>query len=219
MERQHISAEALARKEKSSARLRQRNIPTSIHLPVIEDTSSARKRSKEQIAHRAIALCIVAVKGEGLEQKEVLDLVKRYEAQSFFTPDEKKFIENPAPTKSERAKFGWRYEDYWVMLWALGYIDKLNYPDTICDVSKAVKTLLSKTPEKFVQDSQLRNLSEILDEADLIYRYDWAAVDARIHKRVAPARLNEEVVLERHHALNWLIGAMDQEWDDVTTDT
>jgi len=27
------------------------------------------------------------------------------------------------------------------------------------------------------------------------------------------------VTLERHYALNWLIGYMEQEWDDISTDT
>jgi hypothetical protein len=31
--------------------------------------------------------------------------------------------------------------------------------------------------------------------------------------------LHPGVAQERHHALNWLIGYMDQEWDKVSTDT
>src|ERR1051325_1929563 len=88
------SAEALARKENSIAILKQREVPFVQHLPVIEDSKSAKRRTKEEIAHRAIALCLVAVKGEGLEHEKIQDLVKRYDAQAFFTPAERKFIEN-----------------------------------------------------------------------------------------------------------------------------
>ena len=35
----------------------------------------------------------------------------------------------------------------------------------------------------------------------------------------APSGLDPGVVQERHQALNWLIGYMDQHWDDVSTDT
>ena len=35
----------------------------------------------------------------------------------------------------------------------------------------------------------------------------------------APAGLNDDVAMERHHALNWLIGSMDQDWDDISLDT
>ena len=52
----------------------------------------------------------------------------------------------------------------------------------------------------------MRNIEEILDEADLIYRYNWACVNARIKGENAPAGLDSEVVFERHWGLNWLIG-------------
>ena len=31
--------------------------------------------------------------------------------------------------------------------------------------------------------------------------------------------MDYDVVIERHHALNWLIGYENQQWDDVSTDT
>jgi hypothetical protein len=213
------SVEALARKEKSIGILKRMNVPTIQHLPVIEDSASAKKRTKEEIAHRAIALCLVAVKGEGLEQAKVEDLVKYYGAQNYFTPAEKKFVENPLPAPKDRIQFSWQYEDYWVMLWALGYVNTLDCPTNACDAAKAVNFLHGKTTEEFIANAKLRDFSEILDEADLIYRYDWAAVNARLKKQDLPTGLDGGVVMERHHALNWLIGYMDQAWDDVTTDT
>jgi hypothetical protein len=39
----------------------------------------------------------------------------------------------------------------------------------------------------------------------------------RLHR--ASDKLNEEIIGERHRALNWLIRYMDQEWDEITTDT
>jgi len=215
----HPSAEALARKEKSIAVLKAKNVPMIQHLPVIEDSASAKKRTTEEIAHRAIGLCLVAVKGEGLEQEKVQKLINQYHAQDYFTPAERKFIENPKPTQQDRVQFSWRYEGYWAMLWALGYVETLDYPNKVCDVSKAVKILHDSSTEDFIAKAKLRSLADILDEADLIYRYDWAVVNARLKQQPAPAGLDGGVVVERHRALNWLIGYMNQEWDDVTTDT
>ena len=65
---------------------------------------------------------------------------------------------------------------------------------------------------------ELRDIEEILDEADLIYRYDWACVDARMKQLDAPAGLNSSVVVERHGALNWLI-QRDGDWDDPDVNT
>ncbi len=166
-----------------------------------------------------MALCIVAVKGEGLEQELIDKLVEQYSLASAFTPDEKAFIENPNPTQHDRVQFAWRYEGYWVMLWALGFLDKLERPDTICDVKLAVSILRDHGRDGFLKKAKLRPQAELLDAADLIYRYHWAVVDARVNESEAPAGLDSGIVMERHHALNWLIGYMDQEWDDVSTDT
>ena len=42
----------------------------------------------------------------------------------------------------------------------------------------------------FLENSKMRSMEEILDEADLIYRYDWACVDARVNGKDAPSELD-----------------------------
>ena len=54
----------------------------------------------------------------------------------------------------------------------------------------------------------------------LTLRYDWACVDARVKGEEAPASLDGGVVMERHYAFNWLIGASDgAEWDEIQPTT
>jgi len=213
------SPEALDRKAHSIARLKSEGVPTVDHLPVIEDSKQAKIRTKEEIAHRTIAVCLTAVKGEGVDQKTVDLLVKHFGAEKFFSPKEAAFIKNPHPTQKELAKFSWRYECYWVLLWSLGYIDKLARPEQMCDVPKATGILRDLSTEQFIEHAKLRPIGEILDQADLLYRYDWAAVNARLKNQSAPAKLESGVVQEWHYVLNWLIGYMDQQWDDISTDT
>lgn len=43
---------------------------------------------------------------------------------------------------------------------------------------------------------KLKSIDEILDEADLIYRYNWTCVDARIYGENPPACLESEIVLQ-----------------------
>lgn len=214
-----VSAEAQSRKERSIAILKSEKVPFIEHLPLIETEAESTRRTTEQVATRAMALCIVAVKGEGLEQKIIDELIDEYELASAFTPKEKEFISNPDPNQQERVQFAWRYECYWVMLWALGYVDTLERPDKICDVKVAISLLRDNGRDGFLKNARLRPQSEILDAADLIYRYHWAVVDTRIKELDAPAGLDAGIVLERHYALNWLMGYMDQAWDDVSTDT
>ncbi|MFM7977574.1 MAG: DUF4272 domain-containing protein [Pirellula sp.] len=214
-----MSDEAQTRKDRSITILKAEKVPFIEHLPPIETEADSTRRTTEQVANRAMALCIVAVKGEGLEQEFIDKLIEKYALASAFTPEEKEFISNPKPTQHDRVQFAWRYECFWVMLWALGYIDELGRPDTICDVKRAVSILRVNGRDGFLKNAKLRPQSELLDAADLIYRYHWAVVDARVNQRDAPAGLDGGIVMERHHALNWLIGYMDQDWDDVSTDT
>ncbi|HVJ82449.1 MAG TPA: DUF4272 domain-containing protein [Planctomycetia bacterium] len=213
------AAEATERRDRSIAILKKENVPFMALLPVLETEAESKRRTTEEVAERAMALCVVAVKGEGLEQEEVLKLVKKYRLEKAFTPKEKAFIDDPKPSERDRTQFSWRYECYWVTLWSLGMIDKLERPDKICDVPKAAKLLFGETRASFLKKAKLRSQKEIMDAADLIYRYDWAAVDARVKGKETPAGLDGGVIVERHHALNWLIGYMDQEWDKVSTDT
>jgi len=113
----------------------------------------------------------------------------------------------------------WRVEAAWVLLWAVGYVKELGKPETVCEVGQAVAFIKQRNAAQFIADARLRPLAEILDEADLIYRYHWAVVDARVNGTEVPAGVDPGVIYERHYALNWLIGYMDQEWDDITTDT
>jgi hypothetical protein len=112
-----------------------------------------------------------------------------------------------------------RYEAAWTLLWALDYVKTLGKPQDICDVPLAVSFVKGITAEKFIAGAWLRPLGEILDEADVTYRHHWAVLEARVSGTEPPAGLDPGVTYERHYALNWLIGYMDQEWDDTTTDT
>ncbi|WP_211227331.1 DUF4272 domain-containing protein [Ferrimonas kyonanensis] len=214
-----ISKEAEERKDRSEAILSKFGVPINKHLPYIEDSNEALIRTTSEVATRALALLVVAVKAEGLEQEIVNNVIKSYDLSKAFTPKELEFINNPEPTPFDKTQFIWRYEAAWVLLWALGYVPELTHPNSICDVPAAVTFMQQRSKSEFINDSQLRSIQEILDENDLIYRYHWAVVDARVNNLQIPEDIDSSVVMERHYALNWLMGYMEQEWDDISTDT
>ncbi|HOQ01613.1 MAG TPA: DUF4272 domain-containing protein [Acetivibrio clariflavus] len=216
------------RKKRSIELLKSRNIPYIEHLPVIVGDEHARIREKEEIAKRAIALALIATyaadlaSGKSIEESRsfLKSLIERYNAETFFTERELEFINSDIIDEEKSIQFAWEYECLLVLLWALGYVKELDFPNKICDLSEIIGYIKdAKNFEEFLVSSNLRKKHEILDEADLIYRYDWACVDARIKNLPAPGGLDDEVVVERHKALNWLICYFDQEWDDVRTDT
>jgi len=207
------------RKKRSEELLKTQGIPINPSLPTIESEEETTPRSAEAMAKRAVGLCAAALRANGFEQQEVISLLNGKDVWASATPKEKKFLLKKKPARQEMINFKWRYESLSVLLWALGHSDDLGAPTSICDVQGTVRMVLEIPSEDFIQRAKSRPISEILDEADLIYRYDWAVVDARIKGEDPPGNLDPGVVYERHYALNWLIGYMDQEWDDVTTDT
>lgn len=215
------------RKERNNTRLAAEGVPVCAALPPIVGDAAYLPRSVEEVARRTLGILLTSVFAElvssrGVEaaRESIADLLERYGAQEFLSPGERAFISGPAPDEQSLADFTWRYECAWVGLWALGFVDTLAYPGAVCDVGgMAAMVRDCGDYPGFLRSCRLRGPSRILDEADRIYRYDWACADARINGRDAPAGLDPGVVVERHRMFNWLIRYMDAAWDDVRTDT
>ncbi|WP_145261587.1 DUF4272 domain-containing protein [Planctomycetes bacterium Pan216] len=214
-----MSEEALARRARSFAILKEEGVPYIDHLPVIETEAESVRRSTEEVALRTMALALVAAKGEGLEQEHVDNWIERFDLAEAFTPQEREFIQDPDPDPARSVHLSWRYECCWVLLWALGYFEELHRPDTMCDPKKVVSLIFGDSREAFIKNAKLRSQKDLLDAADLIYRYHWAAVEAQVNNGDDAAGLHDGVCVEHHRALNWLIGHMNAQWDDVSTDT
>jgi hypothetical protein len=212
------TAKALERKHRSDELLRREGVPVNKYLPAIEDETQVKVRTREEIAFRALALLTVSMKGAGLDNASVQKLVEGYGLTPRFTPDERRFIRNATPSERDRVQFSWRYEAAWVLLWSIGYVDDLGKPAGSCDVDAAIAMMRKRSATQFVADAKLRPLSDIVEQADRIYRYHWAVVEANVSNGKLGG-LDPDVTMERHHALNWLIGYMDADWDDVSTDT
>jgi hypothetical protein len=193
-------------------------LPVLDNLPVVEDEKTAKLRTPEEIAKRCLATTICAVKGETKDQVRVDSLVKNYSAVTYFSPKEQQFIRDLNPPQQNLVDFAWRYECVHVLLWAMLARESLSPPNEICPVVDDMNLIKKPAPVRFVSESKRRAPEEILDMADFYYRLHWAAIDLRL-KGKKSGLLNEEVIQERHRALNWLIGYLNQEWDDVTTDT
>jgi hypothetical protein len=210
-----------ARRAQSEAYCRAHEIPYYKNPTAMLTDSEAEAilRTKDQVVDRALALCFTGLKSEGMKEAQLAEIDKAYHISSKLTPTERAYVTAPHPTEQQRIDANWRYEGLHVLLWALGYVPALAYPDRMCEVAPDVKIIHDLSETQFRERAKLRTKKEILDQADLILRLDWACTEARLKKEPAPSELNSDAVVERHHALNWLIRYGDQEWDDVSTDT
>lgn len=214
-----VPADSLDRKRRSDARLRQEGLPVNTWLPVIESEVHTRLPPTETVAMRAAATLTVAARAAGMPQDQVEALIREYGLHAWFSPDEQAFMTKPAPDEQERGIRSWRFEAANVLFWALGFVERLGRPEAQCDPAPLVALVEGQSRAAFLASARLRPAPQILDEADLIYRYRWALVDARIKRLPSPAGLNDDVAMERHHALNWLVQHSETAWDDITLDT
>lgn len=211
--------ETLARRERSLVVLRAEGVPISSTLPVLSSEHDVHLRTVDEVVDRAIALFVVGSRGAGDPPDYVARLAADFDAARCYSPAERAFMSDPAPDPVQASALSWRFESLAVMLWALGYLDALPRPDAPLDGAALAQILVSRGAAAFRAGAHLRSAAEILDAADLVYRYDWATTEARIHGEEAPAGLSNDVVMERHQSLNWLYGYNDEAWDDVSNDT
>lgn len=225
--------EKMKRKLRSMEILAEHNVYCYSDLPCIEASDEVTIRTKEEIARRAIA-CYFTVQfaidlvGYALEKeidieesKELFEwLVKKYGVEEYLTDKEKEIFQLKG-TEQDAIDMMWKYEGFWVLMWSLGFVEELDFPTKTCDTQFITELVGSyENVDEIIANSKLRNIEQILDEADLIYRYDWNCVDAILNNKEADSGLDYEVVVERHRALNWLIECTDAEdWDNVAAHT
>jgi hypothetical protein len=220
---EHITAtkDQADRRKVSEAYCKDHKIPvyTNPNALFTDSEASISIRTKDEVVDRAIALFYIGLKSEKFEEDKLDKLDKKYGILAKLTPAEKAYANAKQLTPQQIIDGGWKYEDMHVMLWALGFVDTLSYPDKFCNPGADVNIVNNLTEAQFRQKAVIRSKKEILDQADLILRLDWACVDARTKNQPAPGNMDKGVVFERHYALNWLINFLQESWDDVTTDT
>ena len=113
--------------------------------------------------------------------------------------------------------FAWRYEALYALQWSLGLHTELKSPTEICDVPAVAETMVDRADRELITETRLRPVDELLDALDLNYQMLWAARHATTQGRETPAGLDGGVLVERQHALNWLIRFAGADWDDVDT--
>lgn len=218
------------RRQRSITLLQARDIPYLEHLPCEVPESEAKIRSRGEMVKRAAALFAVAVYSEVMLSEESSreeavyyfnKMDELYGVKPYLTPKEQMYLDNHEPEKQECVQYVWRYECCGVLLWAAGVVDDLPYPAEIIDVPVLAAIFWQhKGIEDLLAKGFARPAPEILNAADLTLCYDWACVDARIHGQEAPGSLDAGVVVERHYAFNWIIGANEgADWDDIQPNT
>ncbi|MEN7549957.1 DUF4272 domain-containing protein [Rapidithrix thailandica] len=210
------------RKKNSESILMAQQVKVNSNLPYIPSDENVSIRSVEKIAERVVMLATTnMVAFNAISGEQAKEYLNGYKLLDKATPKELDFLNNP--TEEKKNYETWKCEGIWVLMWALGIVEDLAFPNHMADLnaipSEQYPIGSDTDPNSFIQSAKVpRSKKAILDANDLYYRIDWACVDARINGQEMQA-VHPGVVYERHYALNWLIKYNNQEWDEVTCDT
>lgn len=223
----------MTRKERSEAYLKEHGVRINPHLPDI-DTKGVK--SAEEILRRAVAAFLASqiaadlAAGNDVQESArfFTGLLVRFGLQNDLTTAEQRlfaYYDPEAPhtvSKEEAADLSWRMEMCMPLFWACGLLtDELPYPDRPSDIGALVRVISAAEDFDVLRIlAKPRSEEEILDRADLLFRMDWACVDAQLKQEKPGGWLYYDVVMEQHKGLNWIIGAVDAEdWDNVKPHT
>lgn len=220
-------ADAIARREVTLAELAAQGL-RSVPLPPVIGEREVVLRDPRAAARRALALALIVAPvagavtaGDAPPSLDALrdrlgDLVRE------LTPAERSFVDSPDPDTAQQ--LSWRLEAAATLFWALGWLDGPLSMSDLVDPERMVRAVaaLGEPPSAAVEAAELRPTHELLDLLDRVFCRRWIAVDARVNDKPIPTSLNPSVLLERHHALNWLTHQNNERrvaWDDVETPT
>jgi hypothetical protein len=234
---EHATPRQAQRAARSFTALRQRAVPAYMGPLFVDDEDEVRVQPAGEVARRVLVLWAVVLRAEGTPQAEALQLIEQLDLWGSVSPSERAFLQDEEPSSEECQRLVWRLESIWVLMWALGFLESLNWPSSMCDVPRLADLVSPHEDDPaFVASARLRPVSELLDAQDLVMRIHWAIRDAYLHQggmipedldwsgqsEYVPVTLSATVgvVEQRHHTLNWLVNFLDPEdWDYVDTPT
>jgi hypothetical protein len=180
---------------------------TALAVPVVEHGLP----NTASVIGRAKALCLVALKGQGLSQHEAFAFADAYGVWDHLSLEENDFVLTPDPSHADLVQYAWRFEGLGVLVWALGLANHLGFPAESADPGKAVErfvvgVLAPETDRSGAPPVTRRSDKELLDAADVAFALEAICRSVRVDQP-APAQLHRGVVHERAEVFRWLIRA------------
>ncbi|WP_170855458.1 DUF4272 domain-containing protein [Variovorax sp. CF079] len=181
-------------------------------------------RSLGEVLDRTLALGAAVAASFGAPAAELVAWLQESNLETALTPEERSFLGMDARNAKQVANMSWQSERLLVLLWALRKIEEIPSPAEQCRLGTLEELLPPYGDQSlavFRESARLRSEDELFDAAvDLQTLHALARQRTKepSHRASEPA-VDIEVVQERHHAINWLVGYEAQSWNEITTDT
>ena len=165
-----------------------------------------------------LALYAVVSSSFGFPKEKALRWLNREGLAGALETEEKQFLEITT-TDAQNNAMQWQVEALWVLAWALGCHDVLDFSDSCSDdfISMLPDLKSNAATSDFLSGLIIRSGDELVRYCDLAYCLHWGAREAALSAEAVVGAVPENVVRERRRALEWLIG--NDDWYDVNLDT
>jgi hypothetical protein len=217
MERADDDARGLV--EAAERRLRAHGLsPRSPDRPIVP--ADARPREPVAVAARAVAAWLTATRAEGADAESVSALATRFGLVDAITPSEALVLFSPQPLTPDVAqRFQWRFEAAWALLWALGHVEELSFPERTCDAQRASALITeAASVAALAEGARPRAPRQVLEEAELTLRLQAICEHEIESTGRAPERVLYPVVHQRRAAFRWMLLSDAPDWADEPFD-
>lgn len=203
--------------------LKEKNIPVNESTEFNLRLQDIKVRSEVEVMQRIYALASIAVYTESLVNKpeQAEDVLKgldaKYGVKSFMTRNELLYLDSKEKNQQMHMFFIWKYEACSTLLDAcnLYTLPELNGTSNAAEI---IKLLLSfSSIEEASKKISFKSNEDLLKSQNLMQRYKWA-IQKLAAERTKLENVENTMVLERHHALNWLLTSLyGENWDTLET--
>jgi hypothetical protein len=207
-----------ALRAKTVAVLALEKIPTNPLLPLLDGRSRYGLKKPSAVARRLVILYALT----GLANEADAKLLRQWLVENGLydelLPSERPCFEKPL-SRQEEIDLSWKQEALLVLAWSGWLVEDLPLPFS----EGSLDPIFPRIPPEvevssFVSGFAVRHDEDLYYQTDLHYCLHWALRHPEAWDASALRRPRIDIVIERRHALEWLIGAADS-WDDVPLDT
>ncbi len=180
-------------------------------------------RSKDEVVERALVLFGVSLIGLNYsKRKTAYAWLERHGLIPSLTELEAIFVNDRKASKRDCICYSWQFERLVVLLWCLGAVESLPAEDSQCDTQGFQSFFLpmsTSSVEEFKERVVLREEDQLFTMQERMEAFHWEARNAKAHSCAPKKPVDLDVIQERHHAINWVVGHLGQDWDSITCDT
>ena len=183
-------------------------------LPQIESLEEVNPRTAQDIAGRLCALVYVIGLGFDAKGKDLLEQLNKYNLQPFVSEYEKGLLSQDIIGDQDKINMSWLTECAQALAWCIGLVELDHFKS--CDDDLAQKIPFKSDPGGFIKKAQLRPITDIQEQSDLLYRMHWYVRNCDLTGQ--DCKLSESIISERRKAIDWAYG-VEEDWDEIPINT